>query len=70
LNFPAAAVGVEEKEILGSYSAAVDRQEESRGWFFRETLPVAGLILIGFRWKRSSRPCLWLHGPWEVSLKV
>ena len=29
IEFPAAAVGVEEKEILGSYSAAVDRQEES-----------------------------------------
>lgn len=29
IQFPAAAVGVEEKEILGSYSAAVDCQEES-----------------------------------------
>jgi len=29
LEFPAAAVGVEEKEILGSYSAAVDRNNES-----------------------------------------
>ncbi len=36
LEFPAAAVGVEEKEILGSYSAAVDRQESPRGWCFRE----------------------------------
>ena len=29
VQFPAAAVGVEEKEILGSYSAAVDCQEQS-----------------------------------------
>ena len=29
IEFPAAAVGVEEKEILGSYSAAVDRQDQS-----------------------------------------
>ena len=29
LTFPAAAVGIEEKEILGSYSASVDDQEES-----------------------------------------
>jgi L-iditol 2-dehydrogenase len=29
IQFPAAAVGIEEKEILGSYSASVDCQEES-----------------------------------------
>src|SRR2546428_11376585 len=29
IQFPAAAVGVEEKEILGSYSASVDCQEQS-----------------------------------------
>ena len=34
LQFPAAAVGVEEKEILGSYSASVGDQEESAGLSF------------------------------------
>jgi L-iditol 2-dehydrogenase len=29
IEFPAAAVGVEEKEVLGSYSAAIDLQEQS-----------------------------------------
>src|SRR5262249_44030449 len=29
IQFPAAAVGIEEKEVLGSYSAAIDLQEES-----------------------------------------
>ena len=41
IEFPAAAVGVEEKEILGSYSAAWDRQEESGGLVFSRALPLS-----------------------------
>lgn len=41
---PAAAVGIEEKEILGSYSAAIDRQEESARLVFERILPVRELI--------------------------
>ena len=48
IEFPAAAVGVEEKEILGSYSAAVDRQEESARLVFSRALPVAELITHRF----------------------
>lgn len=48
LAFPAAAVGVEEKEILGSYSAAVDRQEESARIVFERQLPLADLITHRF----------------------
>jgi L-iditol 2-dehydrogenase len=44
IEFPAAAVGVEEMEILGSYSAAVDRQEESARLIFSRRLPVRELI--------------------------
>ena len=44
LEFPAAAVGVEEKEILGSYSADVDDQEESAALVFERRLPVRELI--------------------------
>ena len=44
IDFPAAAVGVEEKEILGSYSAAVDRQEEAAQLIFSRRLAVAELI--------------------------
>jgi len=40
IEFPAAAVGVAEKEILGSYSAAVDRQEEAARLIF--FAPIAG----------------------------
>jgi len=31
IEFPASAVGIDEKEILGSYSAAVDIQESAAG---------------------------------------
>jgi L-iditol 2-dehydrogenase len=44
VEMPAAAVGIEEKEILGSYSAAVDRQEESARLVFERILPVRELI--------------------------
>lgn len=44
IEFPAAAVGVEEKEILGSYSASVDDQEESARLVFERRLPVKELI--------------------------
>ena len=48
IEFPAADVGVEEKEILGSYSAALDRQEESANLIFSRTLPVSALITHRF----------------------
>ncbi len=48
IEFPAAEVGVEEKEILGSYSAAVDRQGESARIVFERQLPLAELITHRF----------------------
>ena len=48
IEFSAAAVGVEEKEILGSYSAAVDRQEQSAKLVFSRILPVNALITHRF----------------------
>jgi L-iditol 2-dehydrogenase len=44
IEFFAAAVGVEEKEILGSYSASVDDQDESARLVFERRLPVRDLI--------------------------
>ncbi len=44
IEFPAAAVGVEEKEILGSYSASVEDQNESARLVFERRLPVRQLI--------------------------
>jgi L-iditol 2-dehydrogenase len=44
VEMPAAAVGIDEKEILGSYSAAVDRQEEAARLVFERILPVREMI--------------------------
>ena len=44
LEFPAAAVGVEEKEILGSYSASIEDQAESAELVFKRRLPVRELV--------------------------
>jgi len=44
VEFPAAAVGVEEKEILGSYSASVEDQAESAALVFERRIPVRELI--------------------------
>ena len=44
IGFPAAAVGVEEKEILGSYSASIEDQDESAALVFERRLPVRELI--------------------------
>jgi L-iditol 2-dehydrogenase len=52
LEFPAAAVGVEEKEILGSYSASVDEQEESAALIFERRLPVRELVSHRFPLER------------------
>jgi L-iditol 2-dehydrogenase len=44
VEFPGAAVGVEEKEILGSYSSSWDLQEQAAHFVFEQVLPVRELI--------------------------
>src|SRR5437667_10472925 len=44
IEFPAAAVGIDEKEILGSYSAAVDIQEAGADLVRTEKLPVMDIV--------------------------
>jgi len=70
LEFRAAAVGVEEKEILGSYSAAVDRQEESARLVFSRILPVAGLITHRFPLEAFEQALSLAARPKGGSLKV
>jgi len=70
IEFPAAAVGVEEKEILGSYSAAVDRQEESARLVFSRELPVATLITHKFPLEEFDRAFSLAARPTRDSLKV
>jgi L-iditol 2-dehydrogenase len=68
--FPAAAVGVEEKEILGSYSAAVDLQEESARLVFEGTLPVRELSSHRFPLEGIEKALEIAGHPVDNSLKV
>jgi L-iditol 2-dehydrogenase len=70
IEFPAAAVGVEEKEILGSYSAAVDRQDEAARLVFSRELPVARLITHKFPLQEFDRAFSLAARPTRDSLKV
>jgi L-iditol 2-dehydrogenase len=70
IQFPAAAVGVEEKEILGSYSAALDRQEESARLVFSRALPVADLITHRFPLEKFEQALSLAARPTRDSLKV
>jgi L-iditol 2-dehydrogenase len=48
IEFPAAAVGIDEKEILGSYSAALDIQEEAADLVLSKKLPVMEIVTHRF----------------------
>ena len=70
VEFPAAAVGVEEKEILGSYSAAVDLQEESARLVFERRLPLRELISHRFPLDEIEQALALAARPAGDSLKV
>jgi len=70
IEFPAAAVGVEEKEILGSYSAAVDRAGEAATLIFSHRLPVNKLISHRFSLEDMDRALQLAARPVGNSLKV
>ena len=70
LEFPSAAVGIDEKEILGSYSADVDMQEESADLVFSRKLPVAQLITHRFPLEEFAQGLELAARPTKDSLKV
>jgi L-iditol 2-dehydrogenase len=70
LTFPAAAVGVEEKEILGSYSASVDDQEESAALVFERRVPLRDLISHRFPLARIADALELAAHPKHDTLKV
>jgi L-iditol 2-dehydrogenase len=70
LDFPASAVGIEEKEILGSYSASIDEQEESASLVFRHHLPVRELISHRFPLERIAEALELAARPADNTLKV
>ncbi len=70
IEFPAAAVGVEEKEILGSYSAAMDRANQAARLIFTHELPVKSLITHSFSLEDMDRALKLAARPVGDSLKV
>jgi len=70
LEFPASAVGVDEKEILGSYSSAVDRNEICADLVFSRKLPVAELITHRFPLDSFEQALALAARPTRESLKV
>lgn len=70
LGFPAAAVGVEEKEILGSYSASVDDQAESAALVFERRIPVKQMVSHRFPLDRIAEALELAARPADNTLKV
>jgi L-iditol 2-dehydrogenase len=70
LEFPAAAVGVEEKEILGSYSASVDEQAESAALVFGRRLPLREMVSHRFPLERIAEALDLAAHPQDNTLKV
>src|SRR5215470_17190272 len=70
IQFPASAVGVEEKEILGSYSAAVDCQEESARLVFENHVLLNELITHHFSLNDVKQAFAMASHPADNSLKL
>lgn len=70
LEFAASAVGIEEKEILGAYSASVDDQAESAAIVFGRQLPLRELISHRFPLERIGEAIALAARPTENTLKV
>ena len=70
IQFPAAAVGIEEKEILGSYSASVVLQEQSAHLAFTEGRLFRELISHRFPLEQIEDAFTLASCPTENSLKV
>jgi len=70
IEFPAAAVGIDEKEILGSYSAAVDIQDSAAALVLEKKLPVMEIVTHRFPLVRIQDALELAARPTEESLKI
>ena len=70
IEFPAAAVGIDEKEILGSYSAAADIQESAAALVLGKKLPVMEIVTHRFPLGGIQEGLELAARPTEKSLKV
>jgi L-iditol 2-dehydrogenase len=70
IEFPAAAIGVEEREILGSYSASIDEQDESARLVFERRIPAREMITHRFPLERISAAIALAAKPTPGTLKI
>jgi L-iditol 2-dehydrogenase len=70
IEFPAAAVGIDEKEILGSYSAAADIQDSAAALVLEKKLPVMDIVTHRFPLARIQQGLELAARPAEESLKI
>ena len=70
IEFPAAAVGIDEKEILGSYSAAVDIQDSAAELILQKRLPVMDIVTHRFALADIQQGLELAARPTAQSLKV
>jgi L-iditol 2-dehydrogenase len=70
LHIDAVAIGVEEKEVLGSYSASVDLQEVSARLVFERRLPLTTLISHRFPLHQIQEGLALAARPTGTSLKI
>jgi L-iditol 2-dehydrogenase len=70
IEFPASAVGIDEKEILGSYSAALDIQEKAADLVLGKKLPVMDIVTHRFPLARIQEGLELAMKPTAESLKI
>ena len=70
IEFPASAVGIDEKEILGSYSAAIDIQDAAAELVLRRKLPVMEIVTHRFPLDRIQEALELAARPTAESLKI
>jgi L-iditol 2-dehydrogenase len=70
IEFPAAAVGIDEKEILGSYSAAADIQDTAADLILKKQLPVMEIVTHRFPLARIQEALELAARPTVESLKI
>jgi L-iditol 2-dehydrogenase len=70
IEFPAAAVGIDEKEILGSYSAAIDIQDSAAELVLSRKLPVMDIVTHRFPLDKIQEALDLAARPTAESLKI
>jgi L-iditol 2-dehydrogenase len=70
IDFPAAEVGIDEKEILGSYSAAADIQDSAADLILKKKLPVMDIVTHRFPLARIQEGLELAARPTVESLKI